>query len=337
MGETLITRLREACSRFGERDAVSFRPGFRFERWNYDRLWLDVCRAATMFRELGLQPGDRVLLWAPNCPQWVINFFGAIKAGAVMVPMDMRVSPQFVETVVERSEPRFAVISRVTPKHPSLDNLDRVYIEELADSLAHVSPDSDSSDESLPLAEILFKSGTTGTPKGVMLTHQNLIASVDSAKHHMPARPEDRLLSVLPLSHVFEQAGGLMLPLWHGASVTYATSRAPKRLSRLIKDSKPTTMLVVPQLLELLLKSIECEVSRQGKERLWALLNALAAGSPQAVRRLMFRSVHKRFGGQLERFICGGAAMNVPVAQQWERIGIKVVQGYGATEAAPTI
>ncbi len=337
MTETIISRLRESCRVNADRVALSFRPGFRFERWTYRQLWSDVSAMSAMLSSAGLQPGDRVLMWAPNCPQWAFAFFGTLKAGGIVVPMDLRVSGSFIQTVCEKTEPRFAIVSRITPAHPALEDIERLYIEDFSELLDTARADADDTDNSRELAEIMFTSGTTGNPKGVMLTHENLITGVDTALHQMPADHNDRMLSVLPLSHVYEQAGGLLLPLWNGLGVTYATSREPQRLSRLIKDSSPTTMLVVPQVLDLLMKSIEREVSRQGKERLWRILNGIARYLPMSLRRLIFRSVHKRLGGSLVRFICGGAAISVPVAEAWERLGVMVVQGYGATEASPTI
>ena len=337
MAETIISRLLEASRIHADRIALSFRPGFRFERWTYRQLWSDVGAMSAMLRSAGLQPGDRVLIWAPSCPQWAVAFFGTLKAGGIVVPMDLRVSGSFVQTVIEKTEPRFAIVSQVTPDHPALKDVERLYFEDFSELLETARADADDADNSQELAEILFTSGTTGNPKGVMLTHENLIAAVDSALHQMPVNPEDRMLSVLPLSHVYEQAGGLLLPMWNGAGVTYATSREPQRLSRLMRDTSPTTMLVVPQVLDLLMKSIEREVSRQGKERVWQVLNGIAGNLPIPVRRLIFRSVHKRFGGSLVRFVCGGAAISVPVAEAWERLGVMVVQGYGATEASPTI
>ncbi len=256
MTETIISRLRDACRVHADRVALSFRPGYRFERWTYRQLWSDVSAMSAMLRSAGLQPGDRVVIWAPSCPQWAFAFFGTLKAGGIVVPMDLRVSGSFVQSVCEKTEPRFAFVSRLTPDHPVLRGVERFYFEDFSELLDTVRAGADDTDNSQELAEILFTSGTTGNPKGVMLTHENLVAGVDAALHQMQVTPDDRMLSVLPLSHVYEQAGGLLLPIWSGAGVTYATSREPQRLSRLIKDTSPTTMLVVPQVLDLLMKSI---------------------------------------------------------------------------------
>lgn len=337
MDESIITRLRESCRRNPERLAVSFRPGFRFQNWSYGQLWEDVCKLSGEMKRRGLQPGDRVLVWAPNCPQWVITFFGVLKAGGVIVPMDMRVSEQFVADVCEKTRPKFSFVSRATPDIEPLASTDRIYFEDLATVIDAAVPDADDADISVELAEIMFTSGTTGTPKGVMLSHRNLIASIDAADHHMHAVPDFRMVSVLPLSHVFEQAGGMLMPLLCGASITYATSRQPRRLFRLMADTRVTTMLLVPQALDLFMRGIEREVDRKGKRRGWNLLMRVSSHLPFGMRRYLFRSLHKKLGGSLGYIVCGGAQINPEVAKKWELVGVRVVQGYGVTEAAPTI
>ena len=183
----------------------------------------------------------------------------------------------------------------------------------------------------------MFTSGTTGDPKGVMLTHRNLTANVEGITQYITVARSSRLLSILPLSHMYEQMGGLFMTLYSGGSVTYPTSRQPTVLSRTMRERKITTMLLVPQALELLMNGIEREVSRQGKERLWARLLSIAERIPFGLRRHVFRTVHKQFGGKLDLIVSGGAALDGDLGRKWELLGVKVLQGYGATEASPVI
>ena len=149
--------------------------------------------------------------------------------------------------------------------------------------------------------------------------------------------PESRLLSILPLSHMYEQMGGLFIALRSGASVTYPTSRQPTVLSRTMRERKITILLLVPQGLELLMNGIEREVRRQGKEALWNKLLKVAEKTPFGLRRKLFRRVHKQFGGKLDFIVSGGAALDYDLGRKWELLGVKIIQGYGTTEAAPVI
>ena len=151
MTETIISRLRESCRINADRIALSFRPGFRFERWTYRQLWSDVSAMSAMLRSAGLQPGDRVLIWAPSCPQWAFAFFGTLKAGGIVVPMDLRVSGSFVQTVCEKTRPRLAIVSRNTPDHPALEGVERLFFEDFSDLLDAARADADSTCTMMPV------------------------------------------------------------------------------------------------------------------------------------------------------------------------------------------
>ena len=187
------------------------------------------------------------------------------------------------------------------------------------------------------LAEVMFTSGTTGDPKGVMLTHRNLAANIEGITQYITCNTSSRLLSILPLSHMYEQMGGLLTVLHFGASVTYPTSRQPTVLARTMRERQITTMLLVPQGLELLMNGIEREVRRQGKGALWDKLLKIAERTPYPLRRRLFGRVHKQFGGKLDFIVSGGAALDPELGRKWELMGVKIVQGYGATEASPVI
>ena len=337
MVETLGQFLQEGAARFGPRTAVLFKPAFRYQRWTYAQLWEESGRVASLLQQRGLQKGDRVLIWGPNCPQWVVAFFGCMRAGVIAVPLDMRSAPDFVERVVSRSKPALAFVSRVTPDARHQLEMPTVYFEEMDELTGALPPPQDTEVVGNDLAEIMFTSGTTGDPKGVMITHSNLMANQEATSQYIPGKPSYRLISVLPLSHMFEQMATLFMALGCGASITYPTSRQPSVLFRTMRERKVTTMLLVPQALELIMNSIEREVSRQGKEGLWRLLLRIARHAPFRLRRLLFRQVHKRFGGSLEFIASGGAALDPELGAKWELLGVKVIQGYGATEASPVI
>ena len=142
-----------------------------------------------------------------------------------------------------------------------------------------------------------------------MLTHRNLTANLASATQVAAGTQSDRLMSILPLSHMLEQMGGLLGPLAAGANVAYPTARQATVLFRTMKERRVTMLILVPQLLDLFMKGIEREVRRQGKEALWAKLMKVAARVPFPVRRVLFRQVHGKFGGKLSFVFVGGRAL----------------------------
>ena len=337
VGGTVVEFLEACVAAHGPRDALLFKPGFRYQRWSYDRLWEESGQVATYLQRRGLATGDQVVLWGPNSPQWVLIFFGCLRAGVVVVPLDLRSAPDYVERVIARISPKLAFTSRFTPKGEVSLGLPEVTFEELeglirglpAPAPVEVAPDG--------LVEIMFTSGTTGDPKGVMLTHRNLTANVEGIAQYITCDPSSRLLSILPLSHMYEQMGGLLTALYFGASVTYPTSRQPTVLARTMRERRVTTLLLVPQALELLMNGIEREVRRQGKEGLWLKLLKIAGKTPFSLRRRLFGRVHRQFGGKLDFIVSGGAALDPELGRKWELLGVKIVQGYGATEASPVI
>ena len=337
VGENVVSFLRGAVERHGPRDALLFKPGFRYLRWTYSRLWRESGQVATLLQRRGLTKGDQAILWGPNSPHWALIFFGCIRAGIILVPLDLRSAPDYVARVVSKTTPKVAFTSRFTPKGDLDLGIPEIAFEDLEAAIAGLPEPEDVAIAPDDLAEIMFTSGTTGDPKGVMLTHRNLTANIEGVSQYIACKPSGRLLSILPLSHMYEQMGGLFIVLYYGASVTYPTSRQPTVLSRTMRERKITIMLLVPQGLELLMNGIEREVKRQRKEVLWNRLLQIAERAPFGLRRHLFRRVHKQFGGKLDFIVSGGAALDPDLGKKWELLGVKIVQGYGTTEASPVI
>ena len=336
VGDTLIDFLRRVVERYGPRDALLFKPAFRYQRWSYSRLWNESGQVATLLRRRGLTKGDRAILWGPNSPHWVLIFCGCIRAGVILVPLDLRSAPDYVAKVVSRTDPKLAFTSRSTPKGEVDLGSPEITFEELEAAIQGLPQPEDVDTKPDDLAEIMFTSGTTGDPKGVMLTHRNLTANIEGVSQYITCNPSSRLLSILPLSHMYEQMGGLFIVLYHGASVTYPTSRQPTVLARTMRERRITIMLLVPQALEMLMNGIEGEVKRQGKEAIWNRLLRIAESTPFPLRRLLFRRVHKQFGGKLDFIVSGGAALDQDLGRKWELVGVKIVQGYGPPKHLPS-
>ena len=338
--ETLIDLLEASVAEHGDRTALSIRGGLREDTWSYRRLWNAAgAIAAHLTEDRGLEPGERVVVWGPSCPQLVAAYFGVMLARLLLVPIDPYATPSFVDRVVERTGAR-VVIGGDPPTRrlqTGAHEGPRAALRLLELPFDVDRPYGGERPTAGDVAEIVFTSGTTGNPKGVLLTHANVVANVRSAHAALRPTAEFRLLSVLPLSHMFEQTAGLFLPLYVGARVHYATSLQPPVIMKTLRRHRVTAMAVVPQVLELLLHGIESEVRRRGALRNWRAAHRLAPSLPIPARRLLFRRVHRELGGRLELFVSGGAALSPDVAAAWERLGVTVLEGYGATECAPSI
>jgi long-chain acyl-CoA synthetase len=335
---TLCELLNDSARKFGDKAALQIKRRYRVDQWSYRRLQETSEQIAAHLASLGIQRGERVLVLAPNMPEWAALYFGCLRAGVIFVPLDVRSSSDFMAKVYQQTDARCLFVSRIV-EHQAPDlELPTYFLDDLPEQVSNLPSDS-----GLPwpaeddIAEIMFTSGTTGEPKGVMLTHRNIASNVLSANQAVPSRPEYRVLSLLPLSHMLEQTVGLLTPMVGGATVVYASSLQPATIFKTLQEERIATMVVVPQVLGLFWQGIEREVERQGKQKAWNRMLGISAYAPMPVRRLMFRSVHKRLGGNLQFITTGGAYLEPDLARRWELLGIPVLQGYGTTETSPII
>ena len=336
--QTLNDLLETAASRFGDSPALLIKPGIRVRCWQYSELWEASGQVAAFLLRQGIAKGDRVVIWAPNRPEWVLALFGCLRLGAIAVPFDIRSAPEFVAAVLGQTEPKFAFVSQFTPENAEIEALPHLNIEDLEDVLAgdYAEPPrvEVAADD---IAEIMFTSGTTGAPKGVILTHGNIISNVVAGCREVMPQPHWRLLSLLPLSHMLEQTVGHLAVLFGGGRIVYPVSRQPSILVRTMQENGITSIVLVPQALELFMNAIERQAELTGKKEQLAKFLRIAARLPVWARRKLFGQVHRRFGGKLQFVMCGGARLEPALAEKWEALGVMVLQGYGTTEAAPII
>jgi long-chain acyl-CoA synthetase len=321
--------------RFGPRPALAIRRNLRTEVWTYHDLARAARLAADRLIGAGLEAGDRVLVLAPNSPELVICMFGVWLAGGVLVPIDLRTPADVIARLRERSDPRLLLADGVAATASDLPTLSVSELARTADAkpvaCARGAP------EAVEVAELVFTSGTTGAPKGVILTHANILSNVDAALDALPIEASERLLSLLPLSHMLEQTAGLLAPLAAGATIYYTQTLRSSAVQAAMQRHRVGLIVCVPEILRLLLAGVEREVERSGKQGQWRALLRLAGRLPMGVRPALFARVHHRLGGRLRLALCGGATLNPELWQAWESLGVRVIQGYGATECAPIV
>jgi long-chain acyl-CoA synthetase len=340
---TLLDLLDEAVAAHGDKNALSLRlDDGSTTSWTYSDLDRRSRLAAWRLRALGLEPGDRLLTWSPSTPDLPATYFGAMRAGLVFVPLDLRMSSDAIEGIVRASGARHLVLGTgrdaPDPREAGLDRFPTTAVDTLtADSDASFPPDWETQLAAWPapvatdLFELVFTSGTTGTPKGVMLAHDNVVASIETF-HRIVPRMEHRLVSLLPLSHLLEQAVGLFYALSVGADILYVRSRNPRVIFDALRDQRVTSMVVVPQVLDLFWSAIEREVAKRGRETAFTRLRGLARHLPMGLRPRLFGSIHKQLGGHFRLFLSAGAFLPPALQQGWEDLGVTVLQGYGTTE-----
>ena len=290
-----------------------------------------------MLADQGLERGDRVLIWGVNRPEWSLGFFGALFAGLVLVPLDVRSQPEFVAKVAQRTRARLVLASTQTASLAEGLNLPLLLIESLPDRARNVTPLPTPDIVASDVAEVVFTSGTTGEPKGAMLTHGNLVANATALQDVFPFKPDERLLSILPLSHMFEQTCGLIAPFLVGASIVYPVSRQPAVLIRTFREFRVTMLLIVPAGLKLLDSAIQRKVDASGRHDTFERLHRIARRLPRFAKRLLFRPVIGQFGGRFRTLAIGAAALEEDLATRWTDMGFDVLQGYGATELSPAV
>ena len=343
MPSTLLDLLAEAVAANGDKTALSLRlDDGSTTTWSYRELDRRSRIAAWRLRAIGLEAGDRLLTWSPSTPELPATYFGAMRAGLILVPLDLRMSSAAVEGIVEASGAGHLIIGTgrdaPDPREARLERFPTTTVDALAAEPDDTfPPDWEARLEAWPapdqadVFELVFTSGTTGTPKGVMLSHDTVMASIESFHRIIPPM-EHRIVSLLPLSHLLEQAVGLFYALSVGADILYVRSRNPRVIFDALRDHRVTSMIVVPQVLDLFWNAIEREVAKRGREISFTRLRAIARHLPMGLRRRLFGSVHAQLGGHFRLFLSAGAFLPPALQQGWEDLGVVVMQGYGATE-----
>jgi long-chain acyl-CoA synthetase len=375
---TLDALFRERVRRSGDRPAYR---RFDRERGDWQVLtWAEVAGEVGRWQAglagEGLAEGDRVAVGLRNGPEWVIFDQAALGLGLVVVPLYVDDRPDSLAYMLAHSGARLVLLQdgaawrRVAAQAERLPALQRVLTlsaakaedAAAADPRLRAVPDWLPPGGSTPvvrsgdgdaLASIVYTSGTTGRPKGVMLTHRNLLTVTEAVLRTVKGYPEDLFLSFLPLSHTLERTGGYYLPLMAGACVAYA--RSIHQLAEDLQQVRPTVLIAVPRVFERFYARIQQQLDKRGAlaRRLFELTVAVgwrrfessqgrAGWTPRLLlwpllRRLIADGVLARLGGHLRLAVSGGAALSHPVARVFVGLGLPILQGYGLTETSPVI
>jgi len=345
---TLLSYLDDYAQRGGATVFVHQR-GFRTVRWSYQRLVQEANRFARELAARGVVPGDRVLLCGENSPEWATAFWGCCLYGAVVVPLDQGSTAEFVTAVAQQTDAKLLLGDRDLPGNPLLHGASRLQVISLPNLTTFISHHSSTAYPSPnitqdTIVEIVYTSGTTSDPKGVVLTHRNLLTNL------LPLEKEIRkylkwerffhpirFLNLVPMSHVFGQLMGLFVPQLMSGEAHFQESLNPAEIVRTTKKNRISVTVLVPRVLDALREWVERDYA--SKHRFEELGQRLEAADIQALWRRWwtFRQLHRRFGWKFWAFVSGGATLSERTEDFWQRLGFAVLQGYGMTETAALI
>jgi len=336
---TIKQMLEQKTEKFRDQVAFQMRQDEAYRRITYGEVGELVKRLQPA---LGVEPGDRVILLSENRPEWGISYLAITSLGAIVVPLDAMLQKEELLPLINDSGAKAAVVSeqfkgfvqgtRVEAQTIVMEGFDKLQ-GPVGNSRSSVSLDD--------VASIVYTSGTTGVPKGVMLTHRNIMSNVTSVVPMFDFSPKDNFLSVLPLHHTFETTAGFLGPFHEGCRITYAESLKSPSILRNMQETGVTVMCGVPLLFQLFYDGIMRNVEEMGKAKAFAVLFAIAKFFKHIIGinlgRKLFKVVHKKFGGKIKFFVSGGAALDPDVAKNFDLMGFTILQGYGLSESSPIL
>jgi long-chain acyl-CoA synthetase len=309
-----------------------------------------VLRFSAYLREQGVQAGDRVMLVSENGPEWPIAALAVLNLRAVLVPVAAIGSNLEIENTLKSARPKFCIYSKDIAGARHLDELTKAEgvkalswrlqtenpLAEWIDGRAPAALDATATENDV--AVLIYTSGTTGTPKGVPITHGNVLANARAVTQIIRVGESDRVVSVLPLSHMLEFTGGFALATLAGVSITYIKGLKPEDLLLALRDTRATVLIAVPLLFEVIARNLQAKL-----DALPAPFPAIFAKFSEWTRKwpvlgkFFFFPVHRALGGHIRFLVAGGSKLHPQTFEYFQGLGITLLQGYGLTETSPVL
>ncbi len=339
---TIKELLEQSVARFGEHVAFQIKAEAGYRKLTFNDVASLVKRVQTQLKALGVVKGDRVALISENRPEWPIAYLAITSMGAIVVPLDAMLKKEDILPLMDNAGVAAGIVSQKYNESLTAANIanQKIVMEDfgqLPEAKAQEETDVCSDD----VAAIVYTSGTTGVPKGIVLTHKNIVTNVVSVASLFNFGPKDNFLSVLPLHHTFETTAGFFGPFSQGCKITYAESLKSYAILNNMQKTDVTIMCGVPLLYQLFYDGIMREVEEKKLGKLFSLLFMLSKFIKHFVGvnigKVLFKIIHKKFGGKIRFFVSGGAPLDPELAINFDSMGFKILQGYGMTESAPIL
>jgi long-chain acyl-CoA synthetase len=344
----ILARIQEAASRYPDKIAIQMKAGDRYQQYAYRDLIRGVASAARSLSENGINKGDRVGLLSENRPEWMIAYLAVVSCGAVIVPLDAQLTANEVAVLLSNAGAKAVFVSadsrlKLLQSDPlviiSFDPGDGIPFSRMVTSYPDAAlPPAHAAND---LAALLYTSGTTGDPKGVMLSHGNLASNLASVIKIRIIEHEDNLLCLLPLHHSYPAMACMLLPLALGAQVTILNSLKGPDILACMQEAGVTAMVGVPQLFTALRNAIYEGIRKKSglvraMVKLFVAFNRLLLKTAGInIGRSLFGTVHAKFGPKFRLFASGGARLDPDVYRDMTDLGFTVIEGYGLTETSP--
>jgi long-chain acyl-CoA synthetase len=344
----ILARIQEAASRHPDKIAVQMKAGDRYQQYTYRDLIRSVASVTRSLSENGINKGDRVGLLSENRPEWMIVYLAVVSFGAVIVPLDAQLTAKEVTVLLANSGAKAVFVSADSrQKLPRSEPLVIISFDP-GDGIPFSGMVTSNPDAALPPAHaandpaaLLYTSGTTGDPKGVMLSHSNLASNLASVIKLNIIEHGDNLLCLLPLHHTYPAMACMLLPLALGGTVTILNSLKGPDILSCMQEVGVTVMVGVPQLFTALRNAIFDGIRKKpgpvrALVKLFIALNRLLRKTAGLnVGRSLFGTVHAKFGPKFRLFASGGARLDPDVYRDMTDLGFTVIEGYGLTETSP--
>lgn len=356
--KNVLMLLHERTEKFSGKVALGMKTKYGWKEFTYSGIGLLSRKIAHyLINSLNVQKGDRLAIISESKPEYGACVFASVISGMITVPLDVKLTKYELKSILSDCKPSVIMVSSahyemakfLKEEIPSIKEI--ILMDEPAcgidDKSIYQLPDNYDYKwklrSSKAVAFIIYTSGTTGAPKGVEITFQNMLAQLDDLKYALDKiLPYENvnILSILPMNHLFEMTVGFSTFLNFGFSVYYTPSLKPKDILSIMREKQIEFMIVVPAFLKLLKTAIEAELKNSPLhiKTAFNIMYSIAKYIPSyRVKKLMFNKIHKKFGGHFSGCISGGAPLDLAVGEFFERIGIKVYQGYGLSEASPVV
>lgn len=353
----LLDLFDTSVKRFPTRVAMRIERDGRKEQYTYEDVNELTLRAAGFFAKNGIANGSRVILFSNNMPEWGMTYFGILKSGATAIPIDPASTVDEIVAFAKAGEASAIVVSpKLAGENPEIGKALKEAGLEVAvwtfDAVFEMKSETEEAKRNalLPakihsnaIASLIFTSGTTGTPKAVMLSHKNFVNMISMLSSVLDMDITDGVLSVLPMHHTFEFSAGFLTPFSNGTQITYLNELTAEDLARTIENSHVTGLVGVPALWEMLHRRIKTRLREKGD---WIAdladnmieFNAwIRDNTPFNLGPIVFFPIHQGMGGKMRYLISGGSALSEKVQKDLHGLGFTVLEGYGLTESSPVL
>ncbi len=353
--ENILLLLENRTKVLDKKIALGISSSFGWNELSFQGLGSLSRRLACFLIDKGVDKGDRISILSESIPEWGAGLFASVLSGAITIPIDIKLTETEMKTILEAGQPKILLVSKhffemglkLKEQVPSIEEIivlnggGSVTNYPCLYNLPEENPNYKWRHRGLnTTAFIIYTSGTTGVPKGVETSFKNVVSQIRALENCFDLGIEDKFLSILPMNHLFELTVGFLNFLCKGSSIYYSKSLKPKDIFHVMQEKQITFMIVVPAFLKLLKSSILSEINQQPKFlQNWFEIKYLFAKflPSHRLRRLLFRDIHKKFGGKFKGFLSGGAPLDIEVAKFFERVGLVIYEGYGLSETSPVV